>query len=150
MKSATMEMTIEPGDFIFIPANTRYDHYSTSENVQFYIIAFAFKASEGKPFDEQFGLTKITAFNQSLVLQRFQSIFKQFEDSITEKLLAVSDFYKFFSEILPFLNQKKPQKIHPVLDNAMNYINEHITENFSIKNIADFCHINGDNCSSNS
>ena len=142
MESPTMSLEVIPGDLLYIPIDSRYDHYSISkEGVKFYIIAFTCRESEGEHFDKRFGITKINLFKPGVIHSRIQTMFEKSAKGPEEKLLVLSDFYKLFSEILPVLNENHPAKLHPALQKALTYINDHLTENYTIKDLADYCHI---------
>ena len=54
IKSSTFTYIINPGELFFIPANSRYEEYSSSnEQLTFYSIVFSFKEAEGRSFDEK-------------------------------------------------------------------------------------------------
>lgn len=142
IKSNTFTYTINPGDFLFIPSNSRYEEQAIGDNpIKFYIISFSFRESEGERFDEKFDITKLTNFPKETITKRLNTMFENFEKEPVNQLLAVSDFYLLFSEILPSLNEVKPDKLHPAVQKAMEYINTHLTDNYSIKDVAKYCHI---------
>ena len=142
IKSSTFTYIINPGELFFIPANSRYEEYSSSnEQLTFYSIVFSFKEAEGRSFDEKYGITKINSFPEKLIIKRFDTIFDQFGKDESNQLLALSDFYSLFSEVLPILKEIKPTSLHPVIQKAMDYINEHLFDNYTIKDIAKHCHI---------
>ena len=76
-----------------------------------------------------------------MLIKRFDTMFEYFEKDESSQLLALSDFYSLFSEVLPLLKEIKPTTLHPAVQKAMYYINEHLTDNYTIKDIANHCHL---------
>lgn len=134
-------VTIKAGDFFYIPEKYRYIHVSTSGPVKFYIISFSFKKTQGNYFDSKYDLTKINAFPSEEIKEKFDDIFNDFIIDDCSKLNAVAKFYVLFSKVLPHLSDSKPFMLHPALHKAIEYINQNLTTNFTIKDLANHCFV---------
>jgi len=133
---------VRPGDFYFIPEKFRYDHYSVgSAPVRFYTVAFSFRRSEGNRFDEKYDLTQITALETDAVRESFDKMFQLCVGSEKDKLSAVAEFYGLFSDVLPHLAETKSYMIPPALSRAVEYINAHLVDDFSIADLAAHCFV---------
>lgn len=132
---------IKAGDFFYVPEKCRYVHISTTEPVKFYIISFSFKKTEGNYFDSKYEITKLSHLDTCKIKLRLDEMFNNFVKDNSEKLIAVASFYNLFAEILPYLDTNKPFNLHPAVQKAIDYINQHLTENFTIKTVADYCFI---------
>ena len=142
LRSKTFTIQLNSGDFYFVPAKTRYEEYSIGDSpLKIYNIAFSFRESEGIHFDEKYDITKINTFPKEIIHSRLKQMFENFAKDEANQLLALSDFYSLFSEIFPILNEIKPSKLHPAVSSAMRYINDHLTDNYTIKDLAKHCNI---------
>ena len=136
--SNTYTVRAKPGDLYYIPQNHRFEHYSVGDKpTTFYVIAFSFRESEGNRFDAKYGLSKINLFDKAEGDAFFSEMFEHFAQDDEKKLLAVSDFYRLFSSSLRDLVEAQPFQLHPALQAAIDYINEHLTEDFDVKDVAD-------------
>ena len=142
LKSPTMEINLSPNDFYYIPAGTLYDHITIGDApVKFYIIAFSFRETESDYFDSHFGITNLNILNSKNVLKLFDKMYNLASKNDIDKFIVMSDFYQLFSKILPYLQEAETHSLHPAVLKAIKYINEHLLENFSIKQLADHCFI---------
>lgn len=133
---------IKAGDFFYIPEKCRYIHISTTAPVKFYIVSFSFRKTEGNYFDSKYEITKLSQhFNTTSIKTKLDEMFNNFIKNDNNKLLAVASFYNLFAETLPYLDTNKPFNLHPVVQKAIEYINQHLTENMPVKTIADYCFI---------
>lgn len=142
MRTPTLEITLSPGDFYYIPMGTCYDHFSVEDkHVKFYIISFSFRENEGDYFDSRFGMTKLNLFDSNEVLKDLNKMYEYADSNDMNKFVVVSEFYQLFSRILPHIQEKETSTLHPAVQKAIKYINEHLLENFTVKDIADYCFI---------
>ena len=66
----------------------------------------------------------------------FNKAFPMFEGDEKQNLKALSLFYSFFADVYDKINPYIPITFSPLLTNALNYITEHLFEDFSMEDLA--------------
>lgn len=141
-KFQNYDIIASPNDFFYIPKGCRYNHIQKgTEKCKFYILSFSFRESEGNRYDSICSFTKINSISPQQAKKFLDFIYNSFDYGESAKIEAISNFYKLFSELLPYIKNEKNDPIHPAIRKAMDYINDHLLEDFSIKDVADFCNI---------
>ena len=136
----TDTFVLHPGDLCFLPQGLK--HYTISygrPHVKFFDLAFSFRTMHDTTFDQSFPCIKLKTIRGEQARDRLQYIFGRFNGSDQEKLLAISEFYRLFSDIIGEIQSESKETIHPVVKKAMNFIEEHCLEDFSMADLANHC-----------
>jgi|GEM_PF-699471 AraC-type DNA-binding domain-containing proteins len=137
---------INSGDIVYIPKGQIYtSHWYGSPEIEFYSIPIAFqnsmtyKSNGAFDFLYQYHLQRIDPFENSR--EKLDSIYDCFQNGTNDLFRAIGEFYLFYQELVEKLAFKRIlQQRNPVQD-AINYIEQHSTQEFTVKLLATLCNI---------
>ncbi len=131
---------INEGEMYFIPRGKKFTETSVYDApMKYHILNFAFKPLNDTFFENKFDISKIN-LSKDKCKKFFEESYANFtSEKDTDNIKAFVDFYTLFYQVVGDFNFNKPQKILPVLSTAIEYINEHLTENFSMEELANYC-----------
>ena len=133
---------LKEGDFYYIPQGSRFIERAKQVPTRYYILAFAFKPLNDTHFDIKFDISKINSLSPEWCKEYFERTYDNFlSDDDADNLQAIADFYSLLVKIVPELDRKKQQTLSPVLEKATQFIYEHLTEDFSMEELAAACFI---------
>ena len=143
LKTPHREYVIKAGEACYVPKGSRFFERSVGElPMKYYLLNFSFKSVGDTFFDEKFDITKITSLSGGDIKNFFEGLFKNISSDLDhDNVCAFADFYKFLAKIIPDLDHYKPQILPQVLVNAIEYINEHLLEDFSMEELAEACYV---------
>lgn len=133
-------LTAKSGDLVYVPKGFRFlEKGLVDDNMVYYILAFSFRPQNNKFFDEKFDFTIFDNQTSLIGKEFFSKVFPMFDSNEKQNLKAFSLFYEFFSDVYDHINPFIPLTFSPLLTNALNYINEHLLEEFSMQDLAKSC-----------
>ncbi len=132
------------GEFVYIPEGVRYTSESRgAPDVEYYCVQFSFRTDkDGKRFDRRYGMQKIEGITDKAFGDAFVEIYELLSagDSFS-KVMALGKFYSLFAEIMPLLHEAKMPDCSLPVRRAIEYIEAHATENFSMAQLAKECFV---------
>lgn len=132
------------GDIVYIPEGLRYTSQSRGDpDVVCYCIQFSFRTDkDGKRFDRRYGMQKVCGVSAADFGNRFLEIYELLSRSDElSKIAAVGRFYTLFYDILPHLDEAKAPDYSLPVTRAIEYIDAHAAENFSMAQLAKECFV---------
>lgn len=132
------------GDIVYIPEGTRYTSQSSGDpDVEYYCLQFSFRTDkDGKHFDRRYGMQKVNGVSGRDFGERFVEIYELLSKSDElSKIASIGRFYTLFYEILPYLDEAKAPDFSLPVTRAIEYIDAHASENFSMAQLAKECFV---------
>lgn len=132
------------GDVIYIPEGTRYTSHSCgTPDVEYYCIHLTFRTDkEGTRFDRKFGMQKIEKLSNSDVAMLIPRIYELVEkgDAVS-KMVAISEFYRLFSGIIPHLKEATSPDCSLPVQRAITFMESHFCDDYSTADLAKECFV---------
>ena len=140
--TAGKEIRAEAGDILYQPDGIKYTSaWKGTPDIEFYSIHFDFIHIRETRIDRTFELQSISQGKTEKLGSLIVKIFENYEKNDGERLLALSDFYLLWSEILPSLVTSKKTTFSPAITTALEFIEKEYLKNFSISELAKHCHL---------
>lgn len=143
--SDKLKLSLIPGTLVVIPRET-FHQFKSSEDAQYRRCVFNF--SQVAELDQLIADKMGHIYTMPLpseLLSHFSELFqaaRMYPDSMESKILAKSLLARLLCTLNPFqANHNAPEKIHPLVSNAVSYINTNIRQPLSIPAIAQHLHI---------
>lgn len=141
------DLTAKSGDVLYIPRRLRYTaKWNGDPDIAFYGIDFCFDIKS------EFGvLAGTTSIHDKYPLQKlnksvfddanatFENLYQKYCDPENFGFSAVTDFYNTFSYLLERLDKTLSQTADSPVEIAAQYIEQHMTEEFYIDDLAKMC-----------
>ncbi|MBQ9544692.1 MAG: helix-turn-helix transcriptional regulator [Clostridia bacterium] len=126
------KMSLEKGDFFFLPARFSYRTvWSGDPFVEYLILSFTAPASFPGFAPALLGsLSGEKTYEKLLVIERSSS------GNVSDRLLAAREFFGLFHEALPYLTESPKKELSPAVRAAADYIALRACENYSAADLA--------------
>ncbi len=146
-QSGEKEITVKPGELIFVPITSRYiSRWQGSPNITYISLHFAFAPSHGISEKDNFRLQQITPNDFKQLKEDYLYIFEnQYSDHLAVKYAVLSRFYQILSEILPLLERHDERAHDERIDRAAEFIDMHSEQNISVAELASSCNMSVSN-----
>lgn len=132
------EIHLEPGDIIFVPISSRYiSRWSGEPDVSYVSLHFIFETPSIFSRQRNFTLQKIRVKDFDRARETFQWIAEHYNRGEAEALSVLGKFYEILGDILPQLQSRQKQAIDPRISSAIEFIEQHYAENFTIDELAE-------------
>jgi len=132
------KLSLSDGDLFYIPEGVHYTAvWSGDPHIEYYNLNVVSNSYDSSLSSGSFALQKIDALSNTETLDTVKRIFTlmQSEERI-KKIEALGLYYAFYAKALPLLTTAEPEKYSPVLVKAIDYIEKHYAENFSVADLA--------------
>ena len=141
VKNPRRTVSVTRGELMFIPEGARFHGVWKSEDVsEFYSLRAVVGATDVS--DGGFALQKIPTTLSDRIADRFDEIYRLFSVGDRESVLrGFSLYFGMYADILPRMITEPRRKVSPAVIAAAHYIDRHFTEDFSVDELADVCHI---------
>ncbi len=141
------DITVHPGEIIFVPITARYiSKWHGNPNITYISIHFAFAPSRGISEKDHFKLQKIIPQNCERILNDYLFIFEnQNSDNLSKKYAVLSRFYQVMSEIIPLLSQNEDIEYDERINKIAEFIDMNSEKNMSVSELADICNMSVSN-----
>lgn len=131
------ELFVDEGNLLYIPEGERYDAVWTGdlsiEYISFNIISQKYDTENTDRYPAQI----IHALSCEKTEHIFREIYRLFAtENRLEKIRAVSLYYSFYAEVLPYLEALPPIRYSKVLIDAIRYIEKRYAEDFPVEELA--------------
>ena len=137
------KLELEKGDLFYIPEGIRYTAvWSGNPQIEYYNFNVVSNSYDSSLSSGGFALQKIEALSNAETLDTVKRVFElmQTEERV-KKIEALGLYYCFYAKAFPLLAVAEPPKYSPLLIKALDYIEKHYTENFSISALATHCYV---------
>lgn len=142
IETATNKIYADSGDLLYMPCGIRYcSNWLGNPEIEFYGIDFQFKKDNNVRFDHQFDLQKIESRSVAKFREAVESMYKNYKSNNEDQLLAISEFYGLFHQVMPCLTKINSMEIPLSLQKALSFIEQHYAEDYNTKDLADYCYL---------
>lgn len=130
------------GSLFFIPHGVRHKSVWTGEHgIEFY----GMDMSPGKPDADsalRYEMTYLGMFSDMETLSRIRRIYTlAVSDDEISKARAISGFFDFYADTLPYIRKNTNEPMNPVLVSAIGYIEKNFDRDFDVAELASYCHV---------
>ena len=133
---------IPEGSLYYLPTGLRYAAvWEGNPEIEFYSMGCITPlAEQGKK--KAYDLQVIEPLSTPEIACCFKAMYDYLStEQKTDQFRAVSLFYDFYAQVWPYLREKQPPVLSPVVQKALKYIEDHLTEDFLISDLARACSI---------
>ncbi|MBQ8837397.1 MAG: helix-turn-helix transcriptional regulator [Clostridia bacterium] len=142
--SSFVTVECSAGDLIYIPEGTRYISQSQGDpDVEYYCVHLTFRTDkDGKRFDQSFGMQKVEGLDSADIGNEIPAMYELLEsgDELS-RIVALEKFYRLFSNVLLSLKPAAAPDCSPCVLTALDYIQKHLAEEYSIAALAKECFV---------
>lgn len=131
------------GDLFYIPEGIRYTAvWSGNPQIEYYNFNVVSNSYDSSLSSGGFALQKITELSSAETYDTVTRIFELMKtEERVKKIEALGLYYCFYAKAFPLLTVAEPPKYSPLLLKALEYIEKHYAENFSITALATHCYV---------
>ena len=101
--------------------------------------------SPGKPDADsalRYEMTYLGMFSDMETLSRIRRIYTlAVSDDEISKARAISGFFDFYADTLPYIRKNTNEPMNPVLVSAIGYIEKNCDRDFDVAELASYCHV---------
>jgi len=129
------------GDLLFIPEGVRYHSVWTgTPDIESYRIHIISKKLDLADTAGIYTIQRVAEMSNETTGARIREIFELFRagDRVS-KLRAIGLYYLLYAEIVPHLKREMPQKFNHILGEALDFIGNRYSEDFSMEELAAHC-----------
>ena len=133
---------IPEGSLYYLPIGLRYSAvWEGKPEIEFYSMGCIAPLNEqGKKQSND--LQIIEPLSTPEMACTFKAMFEYLSsEQKADQFRAVSLFYDFYSQVWPYLREKRPPVLSPVVQKALRYMEDHLSEDFLISDLARYCSI---------
>lgn len=136
-------LSLVAGDLFYIPEAIHYTAiWQGSPHIEYYNLEVTSSSYDSTIAASSFALQKIEAMSSEKYGEDIKNMFSLMSrDDKVSKLQAISMYYAFYATAYPLLLPSPPEKFSPVLIKAIQYIEQHYSEDFSVAELASYCFI---------
>ena len=139
LSSAGKTVQLHEGDLFYIPEGIRYHSVWTgTPDVELYV----FEIVSRRPDDNtpSYAMAHIPALSCKETEECFAEIYRRFATGERiEKIRALGRYYEFYAGVLPYLVPEAPVKQSPILNAALDYIEQNAQTDFDVATLAAHC-----------
>ena len=136
-------LELSEGDLFYIPEGIHYTAiWNGSPQIEYYNFNVVSNSYDSSLSSGGFALQKIDMLSTPDTFDTVKRVFElmQTEERV-KKIEALGLYYSFYAKALPLLEAAEPPKYSPLLIKALDYIEKHYTENFSISSLSTHCYV---------
>lgn len=136
------DISLTPGDIIFVPMGSRYISSWNGSPRNAYISAhFIFDAPGIFTPHRRFALQKIRVADFAARETDFRCMMHRYNGTNAEKLAVLARFFDVLAEIEPSLLRTNPQKLDPRVEEAISYMEKNSHRPLTVEELARACSI---------
>ncbi len=133
-------VTVNKGDIIFVPVGSTYiSKWCGNPDITYLSVHFSFEYPDIFPRNTKPDIQKISIKNFDDIKRIYENILNSLAKSKSEELFAVGNFYCLIGHIYPEIKLNQTEQIDERILTAVEYIQQHYNENFSIDYISNLC-----------
>ncbi len=132
------DITVKPGDLVFVPIGSRYvSHWVGEPQISYISIHFIFDYPAVFTRASGFHLQSVTPESFAATKEIFERALAGFEGDECARLAVLGGFYTLLAEIFPYLQATPAQsEVHPRILRALSLVEEHYREDLSVADLA--------------
>lgn len=131
-------ISIKPGDIIFVPITSRYiSRWHGTPDVFYISMHFAFEPSCGISEQQRFELQSVTLPDFDILKEKFAFTLDYYNADEASQMASLGAFYDVLSQVLPKLRHKKEQALDERIEKAVEYINLNSEKKLTVSELAD-------------
>lgn len=136
------KVNIPEGSLFYLPSRLRYRSiYTGNPNIEF-IGIHLFGPKTELVNEQSYALQVLPEFSNSETLELLNQIILLLgRNQLADQLHAIGAFLLFYAEVLPHLHTEDRYSYPSALLKAMNYIEEHRCEPFSMNRLCEYCYL---------
>ncbi len=133
-------VSVKEGDVIFIPMYSTYMSRWYEESISI-SIHFQFDIPTPFPYNYKYSIQKIHTLDYDEMKVLFEKICNVYREDSPIQFSAMSSFFDILDKVYPKLSFKKTDYTDDKIEKAVNYIELHYDEDFSIPDLAQLCNM---------
>lgn len=136
-KFSDKTVVVNKGDIIFVPIGSTYaSHWSSTDKAVYISVHFSFETHDLFSRNKKIEIQKITLPNFPDLKSKFEKMYAAYNGNKALKLVALGTFYEIISMVYSQLIYTKTTLMDKRIEKAVEYIEEHFTQPFSIEQLA--------------
>lgn len=130
-------LTAEAGSLLYIPEGQRFHAvWQGDPEIEFFSLHIIHKKIDLANTD-RYEVQRIDALSTPQTGERFAQIYALFAtESRIDRVRAIGLYYDFYADVLPYLHPAAPAAYNPALLAALDYIEQHLAEDFDVHTLA--------------
>ncbi len=134
---------VNKGDIIFVPVGSTYISKWSGNPARYISIHFSFEYPGIFPQNTKPDIQKISTQHFDDIRKMCEKILHTKPKNNAEQLSALGNFYQIMALVYPEILLNKIKKMDSRILKAIEYIEQHYNENFSVKDITKLCALSG-------
>lgn len=136
------DISLSPGDIIFVPMGSRYvSRWQGTPHVSYISAHFIFDAPGIFTPHQRFALQKIRVADLAAREADFRYMTAHYDGTDGEKLAVLARFFDALAEIEPALLRTRPRKLDPRVEEAILYMETNSQRPLSVEEVAGVCNV---------
>lgn len=134
------EVTVYPGDIIYVPITSKYiSKWKGNPNISYISMHFVFEGRGIYRRDRIYKIQKITLPDFPKLKSDFEFAFANYNSSDSDKLKVLNIFYGVMSLVCEKLKYTEIKSYDPRIEKAIEYIEQNSENDISVPYLADLC-----------
>ncbi|MBE6595035.1 MAG: helix-turn-helix domain-containing protein [Ruminococcaceae bacterium] len=136
------DISLSPGDIIFVPMGSRYvSRWQGAPRVSYISAHFIFDAPGIFTPHQRFALQKIRVADLAAREADFRYMTAHYDGTAAEKLAVLARFFDTLAEIEPALLRTRPRKLDARVEEAILYMETNSQRPLSVEEVAGVCNV---------
>ncbi len=142
LRSFGTALSVPQGSLFYIPESARCTtiwHSTNGSPIEFCLIHIINNYPESP---HSYSMQAISELSNNATLSRIEEIITLLDSTLhSDKVRAIGLYYSLFADILPYLETSPSRKPNQTINTAVDYIEKHFSEDFTINELAAHCNI---------
>lgn len=132
---------VREGDLVFVPITSRYvSHWHGSPDIVYITMHFAFEPTCGISERDRFLLQRVRLPDVEKLTELYTDCYNAYKSGETTRQMAsLGAFFSCLGMVLPHLQRKSGKPIDTRIEQALEYVNLHLSEPISVSALAQMC-----------